>query len=243
MAVTPGRTGSDPATPAAQRARLRPSRVVPPGPLPSTTLALAREAACQLGWNGVVLPEMTLLGRKVHVVARLRTDAHAERIATGMAPVIDRETVSTWLWPELAHTAPAPAAEIVGVLAVTRHWRTALAWAVPFSRYHAAAMVLPSSVTMTHDYINNCLPRARAYGLAVLSANDDETVERDLPGAADRVILAADAISRWINELVYEQLLATIETPAADEAPAAEDETQPEAVSDVRESENAAYEG
>lgn len=187
---------------------------MPPGPLPSAPRELAEEAAAQVGWHGVVLPEMTLLGRKVHVVARLRTDIHAERIATDMGPVIDRTTVSTWSWPELAHTAPAPAVAVTGVLAVTRHWRTALAWAVPFSRYFSAGMVLPSSIALSHDYVNNCLPRARAYGLSVLSVDEDGMVERDLAGSQDRVVLADDAISRWLNELVYERLLATAEVPA-----------------------------
>lgn len=216
MAVTPGRTGSDPSHAlAGRRGRTSPAEVVPPGPLPKSTLELAEEAAAQLGWNGVVLPEMTLLGRKVHVVARLRADTHAERIATGMGPVIDRTAVSTWLWPEMAHTAPAQGAEILGVLAVARHWRTTLAWAVPFSRYHNAAMVLPGSIAMSHDYVNNCLPRARAYGLGILTVDDAAVVRPDLAASPERTILADDEISRWINELVYERLIALDEAPAA----------------------------
>lgn len=214
MAATPGRTGSDAATSAAHRARTSPTRVVPPGPLPASTLDIAKETAAVLGKHGVVLPQMTLMGRKVHVVARLRPDAHAERIATGMPPVIDRASVSTWTWPELAHEAPAPAAEILGVVAVARHWRTGLAWAVPFARYYDAAMVLPDSTMLTHDYVNNCLPRARAYGLDVLSVDDNTVVRRDLPGRPERVMMADDALSRWMNEMVYEQLLAVDEVPA-----------------------------
>ncbi|MGH3515947.1 MAG: hypothetical protein ACRDQ7_00705 [Haloechinothrix sp.] len=218
MAVTPGRTGRVSATGSSQGTSTHPSRVVPPGPLPADSLRLAQEAAVQLGWGGIVLPEMLILGRKVHLVVRLRTDVHAERIATGIGPVTDRTAVATWTWTELAASAPGSAVEIVGVLAVARHWRTALARAVPFARYHQAAMVLPRSVAMSHDYVNNCLPRARAYGLAILTANDsvDEVpdnalVERDVAAAPDRVILAVDAISRWINELAYEQLLSTAE--------------------------------
>lgn len=218
MAVTPERTGRISASSSAHGASTRPSRVVPPGPLPADSRQLAEEAAAQLGWRGVVLPETQILGRKVHLVVRLRTDVHAERIATGCGPVIDRTTVATWTWPELAGSVPGAAVEILGVLAITRHWRTALAWAVPFSRYYEAGMVLPASVAMSHDYVNNCLPRARAYGLSVLTANDidEETVEsvlveRDIEGSSDRVILGVDPISRWINELAYEQVLATAE--------------------------------
>jgi len=192
-----------------------PSRVVPPIELPASVDELARAAAAQLGWNGVVLPETTILGRKVCVVAKLRTDVHAERIAMGAGPVADRATVDTWTWPELAGTAPAPAAEIVGVLAVARHWRTAMASAVPFARYGEAAMVLPSPAVLTEDYVGNCLPRARAYGLAVVTADPNAVVDLDLEGRTERVLLAEDPVSRLVNELVYDHLLRTAEAPAS----------------------------
>ncbi|MGH3469464.1 MAG: hypothetical protein ACRDQF_17235 [Thermocrispum sp.] len=213
MQVPQGRTGSDPAQATARSAR-RTQRVLPPGPLPTAGIELAAAAAEQLGWRGVVLPETTLLGRRVHVVARLRTDVHAERIATGMGPVTDKAAVSTWTWPELEHSAPSAAVEIIGVVAVARHWRTALAWAVPFTRYFPAAMVLPSTALLTHDYVNNCLPRARAYGIAVLWVNDAAEVGRDLPGSPDRVIPAADTNSRWIDEVAYDHLLTTADVSA-----------------------------
>jgi hypothetical protein len=188
--------------------------VVPPLELPAPVEELAREAAALLGWDGVVLPEMTMLGRKVCVVAELRTDVHAERIAMGVGPVTDRATVDTWTWPELAATAPAPAVEIIGVLAVGRHWRTAMASAVPFARYGEAAMVLPSPAALTEDYVVNCLPRARAYGLAAVTADPNAMIDLDLEGRAERILLDEDPISRWVNEMVYDQFLATTEVPA-----------------------------
>ncbi|MFD2418059.1 hypothetical protein [Amycolatopsis pigmentata] len=210
MAVTPGHTGD-----AVVTGRSFPTRVVPPVELPASTSFLAGEAAARLDWTGVVLPEVTMLGRKVSVVARLRTDVHAERIAVGAGPVTDRATVATWTWPEFAETAPEPAAEIVGVLAVGRHWRTAMAAAVPFARYGDAALVLPASAVLTKDYVDNCLPRARSYGMAIVSADADALVERDLEGRSERLVLPEDAVSRWINEVVYEQLLASYDLPVA----------------------------
>lgn len=211
MAVTPGHTENTEVTSSGTRSF--PTRVVPRIELPASTSELATEAAAQLGWDGVVLPEVTMLGRKVCVVAQLRTDVHAERIAMGVGPVSDRATVATWTWPEFAATAPAPAAEIIGVLAVARHWRTAMASAVPFARYGEAAMVLPSSAVLTKDYVDNCLPRARAYGLAVVTADEDAVVDLDLPGRTERMLLDEDAVSRWVNEMVYEQLLASYDLP------------------------------
>jgi hypothetical protein len=215
VAATPQNTERSTVAGGAKRSRSMPSRVVPPIELPASVDELARAAAAQLGWNGVVLPETTILGRKVCVVAKLRTDVHAERIAMGAGPVADRATVDTWTWPELAGTAPAPAAEIVGVLAVARHWRTAMASAVPFARYGEAAMVLPSPAVLTEDYVGNCLPRARAYGLAVVTADPNAVVDLDLEGRTERVVLAEDPVSRLVNELVYDHLLRTAEVPAS----------------------------
>ena len=214
MAATPQNTERSTVAGGAKRSRSMPSRVVPPIELPSSVDELARAAAAQLGWNGVVLPETTILGRKVCVVAKLRTDVHAERIAMGAGPVADRATVDTWTWPELAGTAPAPAAEIIGVLAVARHWRTAMASAVPFARYGEAALVLPSPAVLTEDYVGNCLPRARAYGLAIVSADPNSVVDLDLEGRTERVLLAEDPVSRLVNEVVYDHLLRTAEAPA-----------------------------
>lgn len=213
MAATPNMESSTVAG-GAKRSRSLPSRVVPPIELPASVEELSRKAAALLGWNGVVLPETTVLGRKICVVARLRTDVHAERIAMGMGPVVDRATVDTWTWPELAATAPAPAAEILGVLAVARHWRTAMASAVPFARYGEAAMVLPSPAVLTEDYVGNCLPRARAYGLGIVTADPNGMIDLDLEGHNERMILDEDPVSRLVNEFVYDQLLRGTEAPA-----------------------------
>ncbi|MBN6035515.1 hypothetical protein [Amycolatopsis sp. 195334CR] len=211
MAVTPGEVA---VTGGANGTRSLPSRVVPPHQLPSTPDELATEAAAKLGWHGVVLPEIRLLGRKVNLVARLRTVAHAERIAMGVAPVTDRAVVDTWTWPEFVASAPAAAVEIVGVLSVQRHWRTGLAALVPFARYGETAMVLPSAATLTEDYVDNCLPRARTYGMAVLTADEEAAVETDLLGHSERLLVTGDPISRWVNEVAYELLLAH-DLPAA----------------------------
>lgn len=210
MAVTPGHTGD---AVVAGKARSFPTRVVPPVELPASTSYLAAAAAAELDWHGVVLPEVTMLGRRVCVVARLRTDVHAERIACGVGPVADRTTVATWTWPEFESTAPAPAAEIVGVLSVARHWRTGMAATVPFARYGEAAIVLPSSAVLSKDYLEGCLPRARACGVAIVSADTDASVTLDVSAQGDRIPLPSDAVSRWVNEMVYEQLLASYDLP------------------------------
>jgi hypothetical protein len=104
---------------------------------------------------------------------------------------------------------PPAAVKIVGVLAVARHWRTGLASAVPFARYGNAAVVLPTSVAFTHDYLANCLPRVRRYGVSVLMADAESNVTMDVTGRNEYVPVEDTATTRWVNELVYEQVLAT----------------------------------
>ncbi|AHH93406.1 hypothetical protein [Kutzneria albida] len=192
-----------------KNANALPTRAVPAIELPAPADQLAAQAVERLGWKGVVLPQLTLLGRKVVVVAELLPDAHAERLCFGCGPVVDRTTVATWVWPELAGRVPPPAIRIVGVVAVAKHWRTGLASAVPFALHGDAAVVLPSSVALTDDYLTNCLPRARRYGVSVVTADPDGSVSMDLAGPQEHLPAEQTAVSRWVNEVVYEQVLAT----------------------------------
>lgn len=205
MAVTPGHTAT---TSGSNDVRSISGRVGPTLELPANPAALAKRAAPLLGWQGTVLPQLTLFGRRVFVVARLRPEAHAERIATGLRPMTDRATVATWAWPEFSRMAPPPAVHIAGVLAVARHWRTGMAATVPFARYGEAAMVLPSAATLSHDYVDNCLPRARMYGLGVVAADENAKVDLDVTCGDDRINLGSDEVWRWVHEVAYERLLA-----------------------------------
>lgn len=161
-----------------------------------------------------MLPPVKMLGRHVVPVAELVPDAHAERLCFGSEPVLDRAEIATWVWPEMDGRVPPPGAHLVGMLAPARHWRTALTAAVPFARFTSTAIVVPKSVTDANDFVETCLIRARQFGVAVLSA-DSENVQVELEGRsfADAPPIEHTAVSRWVNEVVYEQLLAA-EAPA-----------------------------
>ncbi|WP_199740569.1 hypothetical protein [Saccharopolyspora rhizosphaerae] len=175
---------------------------------------LAQRSVDALGWAGSTLPPVKLLGRQVIATAELVPDAHAERLVFGSGPVLDRAEIATWVWPEMDGRVPPPAAHITGVLAPARHWRTALTAAVPFARFTNAAIVVPRTVAVAPDFAETCLIRARQFGVAVLSA-DEHGVQEELAGHSfeDAPPVEHTAVSRWVNEVVYQQLLAA-EAPA-----------------------------
>ncbi|QUG99446.1 hypothetical protein HUO13_00285 [Saccharopolyspora erythraea] len=208
MTGTPGRTAID------NEIRVCSAHVRSPLDLPSSIGKLAEQSVRVLGWSGSLLPPLKLLGRHVVPVADLVPDAHAERLCLGSEPVLDRAEIATWVWPEMDGRVPPPAARVTGVLAPARHWRSALTAAVPFARFTNTAIVVPRSVTVAPDFMSTCLIRARQFGIGVLSA-DGESVQSELEGRCfdDQPPVEHTAVSRWINEVVYQQLLA-VEVPA-----------------------------
>lgn len=171
---------------------------------------LTRAAAGALGWAGVVLPPMVLLGRRVVVVARLLDDVHERRVRTGWAPVTDRVSVATWSWPEMQHLVPSAAVTLSGVIAPARHWRTGLTSAAPFAALCPTALLLPAPIARAVE----CLNHAQHYGPAVLAAAapgdpDPAAVDVVRPGRPrPRLASFPTPTSRWVHEMVYAQLLA-----------------------------------
>ena len=171
---------------------------------------LVAPAVAVLGWDGVLLPPILLLGRRVVVVAELLGSAHSRRIATGWAPVTDRTSVSTWHWPEVAHLVPPPAVRLHGLVAPARHWRTGLTAAGPFTGLCATAMLLPADIARD----TQCLRQADRFGSTVVATAGGSEVDCDAvdvvqAGRAGPIpSTQPPAISRWVHEVVYEQLLA-----------------------------------
>jgi hypothetical protein len=182
-----------------------------PGPVEvlSAPDHLACAAVDALGWEGVVLPPMVLLGRRVVAVAELIGDVHEHRIASGWAPVTDRVSVSTWDWPEMRHLVPTPAVQLRGIIAPARHWRTGLTSAAPFAALCPTALLLPAHIARNVE----CLSHAEHYGPTVLAAAGPHDVD---PDAVDVVHLGRPRpaattrptpTSRWVHEMVYHRLL------------------------------------
>ena len=161
---------------------------------------LIQSAATALGWDGTVVGPVTILGRRVGVIAELDPEVHAQRQASGWPPVVDRFEVAQWDWPELAAQVPAPAVRVAGVIAPAKHWLTGLFRAAVFARSWPTAVLLP------RDYARICVPPAVQYRVGVLGVTSGEVdVLRECPRPPDRSWLPAT--ERWALEVVYDALL------------------------------------
>jgi hypothetical protein len=180
---------------------------MPPVELPPLPDRFAPQVVAELGWQGSVLKPMTVLGRRVIMVAELLPEVHLERTLRGWGPVTERLSVAMWSWPELADTAPDPAVRICGVIASARHWRTALIAASPFAGLAPTAMLLPPGPAREPD----CLAQADFYGAAVVATADRDRVDLVQPGRRGRLATAVSTtISRWVYEVVYDKLVAEV---------------------------------
>lgn len=170
---------------------------------------LACAAVDALGWDGVILPPMILLGRRVVVVADLIDEVHAQRSRVDFRPVTDRTSVSTWDWPEMKHLVPTPAVRLAGIIAPARHWRTGLTSAAPFAELCPTALLLPGHIARNVE----CLSHAEYYGPTVLAAAGPHDVDPDAVDVVhvgrSRVVANATltTTARWVHEMVYDRLL------------------------------------
>jgi hypothetical protein len=166
----------------------------------------ADAAADALGWQGVVLPPMVLLYRRVVAVATLLNDVHENRTRSGWGPVTDRMVVSTWDWPELRQLAPPPAVHLNGIIAPARHWRTGLTGVAPFARLCPTAILVPAQIARTVE----CLHQTTTLGSAVVCPAESQRVDVLHPGWSLPIPQHQWGWEYWLtHELVYDHFLNT----------------------------------
>ncbi|WP_229795873.1 hypothetical protein, partial [Saccharothrix coeruleofusca] len=77
---------------------------------------LLHHAATALGWQGIVVPDVAVLGHQVSAVVRVRTDVHEWRSANGWPPHADPSWFRSWFEPNAHDRLPVAAVDLVGVL-------------------------------------------------------------------------------------------------------------------------------
>lgn len=161
-------------------------------------------AAEVLGWGGVVVEDVKLLGLQITVVAEVDQQVHANRQATGWGPITDRMTLAMWEdWPEYAMVPPS-AVRLTGFLARGRRWQQAMARVGGFVGFGSTAILLDPDRTPTPV----CTMTAHYYGVAITQCTPNGDVDLVQEGRQGPVCTARpSAISRWAEELVYQRIL------------------------------------
>ncbi|WP_319461277.1 hypothetical protein [Micromonospora sp. RTP1Z1] len=163
-------------------------------------------AAEALGWPGVVVPDVSLLGTHVSVVVVPDVAAHEWRLENRCAePLLDPDSLTMWEWPEGRGLFPPSAVSIHGVLTgVGRSVRSALSGARKWRGFAATAVALPSGEAASDDLLLEC-----SYsGIAVVCEDQDEAKVIQ-PGHDGRLATARrTTVDRWIEEKLYGRLLA-----------------------------------
>jgi hypothetical protein len=148
-----------------------------------------------LPWSGVLVPRVTVLGVEADVVARVDHRAHALRRERGQGPVLDRDLLAMWEWPEVTERAPE-VVRISGAVCSGPTWRRALSDARKLSGFCATAI-------RVDEVADDCRLECAYAGVALVV--DGRVVE---PG---RVARASGArrrtLDRWVEELVYQRLI------------------------------------
>jgi hypothetical protein len=172
------------------------------------TLAGAAEA---LGWPGLVLPAVRLLGTRVTAVVTIDRHAHEMRRAAGCAaPVLDVDTLAVWEWPQSAGSCPPSVVALRGVLVPAAHparperaWVTAAGTARRWAGFAGTALLLPAD-----DASELCRLECGYAGIG-LTANTATGVRLIQPGRSGRSEKARRrTLDRWVEERLYGRLLA-----------------------------------
>jgi hypothetical protein len=156
-----------------------------------------------LGWVGALVERVVVLGVRVDVVVRVDAVAHAAR---RVGPVLDRDVLATWEWPESVREPEV--VRLVGVLATGAHWRRALGDAVRLSGF------CPVAIVGVADERCRLECAYAGVGLVVDGLVVVEPRSGRAAGARRRTL------DRWVEESVYQRLiadgvLAPVATPSA----------------------------
>jgi hypothetical protein len=163
-----------------------------------------QHAALALGWRGVVIPDVGVLGHRVSAVVRVHEEIDRWRRANGCPPHPDPSWFRTyWFDPGPSDRTPLPAVSLVGIL---------VSESDPDRALHACGTLIslaPCAVLLPDTVLENALPVSELdyYGVGVVGGDD-------LSGA--RVVVAPEDRSgefgpslygRWLQEVLYDRVV------------------------------------
>ena len=170
---------------------------------------LLQRAAAELGWDGVVVPDVAVLGQQVSAVVRLLPDVHEWRTQNGWPPRADPSWFRSWFEPEAHDRLPVAAVELVGVLVSESTTDRALQSCGTLLTLAPCAVMLPrSGESQAWSYIE-----LDYYGIGVLVA-DESSAELMVPPEDRSPEFGPSLFGRWLLEVLYERVLKESHAPA-----------------------------
>ncbi|MBP2476569.1 hypothetical protein JOF53_005441 [Crossiella equi] len=161
-----------------------------------------QHAASALGWHGVVIPDVAVLGQQVSAVVRVLDHVHEWRTANGWPPEPDPSWFRSWFEPDFHDQIPVPAVELSGVLVIESSVESALNSCGTLMTLAPCAVVLPAPQPadawplIELDY----------YGIGVVTADSDGADVLISPEDRSREF-GPSLFGRWLQEVLYEQAL------------------------------------
>ncbi|KAA2263809.1 hypothetical protein F0L68_09040 [Solihabitans fulvus] len=166
--------------------------------------SLLQPATSALGWHGIVVPDVAVLGHQVSAVVRLRGEVHDWRAGNGWPPQSDPSWFRSWFEQTHHDHLPVAAVDLVGVLVGESTADRALQACGTLMTLAPCAVVLPGP----QDAGTWPLIELDYYGIGVVAV-DTATGDADLlVTPEDRSTeFGPSLFGRWLLEVLYERAL------------------------------------
>lgn len=162
-----------------------------------------QHAASALGWRGVVIPDVGILGHRVSAVVRIHDEVDRWRRSNGWPPQPDPSWFRTWFDPGPPDRTPLPAVELVGVLVTESDPDRALTASGTLISLAPCAVVLP----LGEDPDPWPLNELDYYGAGVVSGNNATDVKVVVPPEDRSGEFGPSLYGRWLQEVLYDRVV------------------------------------
>lgn len=159
-------------------------------------------AACALGWNGRLIPDVEVLGSRFAAVTRIRPDVHRWRRDHGWRPEPNPAWFQAWSEPSTHNHIPVAAVDLLGILVPVGSADHALSACGTLMTLAPCAVVLPENSALQWTLIE-----LDYYGIGAVAATTDAPAELLLMPEDRTAEFGTSLFSRWLLEVLYSKTL------------------------------------
>lgn len=162
-----------------------------------------QHAASALGWRGVVVPEVGVLGYRVSAVVRVHEQVDRWRRSHGWPPQPDPSWFRTWFDPGPLDRTPLPAVELVGIVVTESEPDRALTACGTLISLAPCAVVLPE-VSSDNPWPLNELDY---YGVGVVDGSAATGAHVVVQPEDRSGEFGPSLYGRWLQEVLYDRVV------------------------------------